>query len=682
MSIGVRITSNNLSGKTANVLFAPLSGGTQNLGSKVIPFNNITTYPYGEYAIYVPEYDYTYTLNVTETLGQNQSYVVIGNQSGSTNFSLASLNFNDFTGVLIDFGIDATYWNYNNIYMITEGGYMILFNNGFDWLVLFTNLNGDVIDQYSATTSNYSYDTIDGNILYFKDGSNGVLKYFNGINVYEFTYDQATENLNIEWDWDGTCEDKSFFFKLQNTGTTTTTLYKVSYNGSVLAISSWDYTTETRYYGPYVSSNYFYELTKDSANYLLSLKIYDTSGNEVSSTTFGVSTYNSWDLRWYANQQFNMVCWDSNDINTQYVIINFDGVSLNTIMANHPRGTNYQNINSYSDTNFYPENSETGGVFMIFHGTTGNFAQGAGLEVGYLDLVYRLDGDSNFSTYTYTDTGTYDKRFDIWAAYTGGYKNFYTICSTGDSISSVFSITTEGVKTTPTGLNFTDIGSIYLGIFGDYYYYFPLTNSSTTGNLFVYLTGNQINTETFDLGSGWDLNSDYQTFYICDTTKGFYINNSVTGLTSTNVYLNGYTSYSYYTPNYYERNGNIFIMNWNTGVGRVLTRFELLNEFSLPPYNGDYEIRIGRDRILYTYFDNSNQVRINLYNFNGALMSSVITNINSWNNTYAGKDRYVVTQFDGSQYTYTMMSDGGYNQVTIDDLYTNSWQINDYILWD
>jgi hypothetical protein len=65
MSIGLRIISNNLIGKTASVTFTPASGGTpQNLGIQTIPFNNISQYPYGSYSINVLEYNYVYNFSV------------------------------------------------------------------------------------------------------------------------------------------------------------------------------------------------------------------------------------------------------------------------------------------------------------------------------------------------------------------------------------------------------------------------------------------------------------------------------------------------------------------------------------------------------------------------------------------------------------------------------------------
>ena len=57
---GIRITSQNLSGDTANVTFNPQTGGTINLGTQTIPFNNITNYPYGTYELFVPLFNYTY----------------------------------------------------------------------------------------------------------------------------------------------------------------------------------------------------------------------------------------------------------------------------------------------------------------------------------------------------------------------------------------------------------------------------------------------------------------------------------------------------------------------------------------------------------------------------------------------------------------------------------------------
>jgi len=71
---GIRLTSSNLSGKTADVIFNPSTGGTIDLGTQTIPFNNISDYPYGTYELSVVEYDRTYEINVPAPLTGQSAY--------------------------------------------------------------------------------------------------------------------------------------------------------------------------------------------------------------------------------------------------------------------------------------------------------------------------------------------------------------------------------------------------------------------------------------------------------------------------------------------------------------------------------------------------------------------------------------------------------------------------------
>jgi hypothetical protein len=74
MAIGTRISSNNLVGKTGSVTFLPVSGGTINLGTKTLPFNYLTEYPYGEYQILINDYNYTYSLTIPLPAPQQSAY--------------------------------------------------------------------------------------------------------------------------------------------------------------------------------------------------------------------------------------------------------------------------------------------------------------------------------------------------------------------------------------------------------------------------------------------------------------------------------------------------------------------------------------------------------------------------------------------------------------------------------
>jgi hypothetical protein len=71
---GIRLTSSNLSGATADVTFYPTTGGTIDLGTQTIPFNNISDYPYGTYDLSIAEYDRTYEIEVPAPLDGQDAY--------------------------------------------------------------------------------------------------------------------------------------------------------------------------------------------------------------------------------------------------------------------------------------------------------------------------------------------------------------------------------------------------------------------------------------------------------------------------------------------------------------------------------------------------------------------------------------------------------------------------------
>lgn len=683
MAIGVRINSENLSGQTANVIFHSITGGTPiDLGIKTIPFNYYNELPYGEFVISSSTYDYTYTLTVSQPEGQNQNFIQMGNVSGETNYSIGVLNFNDFTAKIIDLGIDTGYWDLYDWYTMSESGSMIIFNNYADnaRLVLFNNENGSVVEQYSAITTNWNYNSLDGRITYFTDNTNGVMYYYNGQSVFQYTFNPNVEYLNVQYDWNATCLDNTFIFVITNTGTTSNTSYRVSNDGSVIGITNWNSDTEYKYYGTYYPSNYFYEITiLQIDDTILSFKIYDTSGNLVFNPGIASNTYNDWNYQWYGNQSFNMVLYNGGDNTIDYFVINYDCLNDNISSTSHDR-VRYPNLTVNSEQLYGQNNTPVGGVFIIFYGNTNTYYSGGGYEVEYLDVAYKLENAVGFETYVFTNTGDFTKTFYM---YNTGYKDFYTICSTGDSISSVFSITENGVKITQVGQNINDIGNTLQLSFNEYYQIINNTNSFSVANVSLFLRGDLIDTLTLNTSIDFSLDYQYKCLYLgTPTSGGYYINSQVTGYTPTGYYDWTTTSNEVYTQQYYFRFGNVVLFNRDTKVARVLTNDSLSNEFSLPRSYGNWDLEIGRDKFIYVYLDSSDNTRINLYNFNGALLNSTLVNIDGFNYIDAVKDRYVVVQttLDG-QRLLTMISDTDVKQITIDDQFINWTNINDYI-WD
>ena len=254
MAVGARITSENLSGKTATVTFTPYTGSTSgttvNLGTKTIPFNNITTHPYGDYNLYFAEYDYTYTLNIPEPYSGIQSFVMCAPLSGSTNYSIGFLNFNDLTATVLDLGFNTDDWGINDVYPIQEKGYAYHFQLNSDYntrKVVFTDSENNILATYSGVTSDWSYDDMDGrwNIVYDYDG--GVAYYSNGENVYTYTWDPSVYNFDFDWNNYAVTADNTFIIILTNINTAEKTSYLVSNTNQITQMETWDSMTSVSY---------------------------------------------------------------------------------------------------------------------------------------------------------------------------------------------------------------------------------------------------------------------------------------------------------------------------------------------------------------------------------------------------------------------------------------------------
>lgn len=67
MNSTVIIGTNNYSGKTAQIIFYPETGGTIHVGTHIIPYNYITNYFFGKYDLFFPEFNYTCTFTISSS---------------------------------------------------------------------------------------------------------------------------------------------------------------------------------------------------------------------------------------------------------------------------------------------------------------------------------------------------------------------------------------------------------------------------------------------------------------------------------------------------------------------------------------------------------------------------------------------------------------------------------------
>ena len=339
MAIGARILSNNLSGQTVEVTFLPFTGGTFDLGTKTIPFNHLTSYPYGTYEVYVPLYDNTYDVVVNAGVSGN-TFSFISKLVGNNNHGAVTLDFNDLTAQVLDLNVDYTGWYINDIYPITDYGYGYFFQNqgscNLQWAI-FTDSLGNILESFQTNCDcDYSYDVMGGKWMFFNDYFNGILKYFNGKNVYTLTIDPSYQSLNVNTNWDGVMSNDNFSIRITDNNTNIRTNYIV--NGSdLIEFSNFDTTTYSPNIITYFSGSYLGErLYNVNTGLYEALNIYDgTDGSLLQTLDLTGDTYTQYDINPYGDNKLVGYFYNGSDTSVDTLIFHYDGNTDTLITTGH-----------------------------------------------------------------------------------------------------------------------------------------------------------------------------------------------------------------------------------------------------------------------------------------------------------------------------------------------------------
>jgi hypothetical protein len=692
MAIGARITSENLSGKTATVTFTPYtgttSGTTLNLGTKVIPFNNINTHPYGVYNLYLPEYDYTYTLTVDQPVTESQLFVHSNRMTTSNNYGVATLNFNDFTAEVIDLGIDSSYWYNSDILMLTDSGFGYFFvgnDDNDEKLVIFTDASNAIIGQYSGITSSYDFDTLEGKWITYEDANNGILKYSNGIDLHTYTWDPNTHYIDIENDYDSVMGDGSFIIRKYETGQWNYNGDGVSYimkpDGTVIPFKTWvDGINVEHKITPFVDFIVVETRNQDTDEYT-NLQIYNTDGDILETISLTGDTYISVDFTFLGTDRMCAVYYNWSNTAVDYKIIHYNGTTETLTETSHVRGSNYDSINLNGDESYWPNSRVDGSVVISFYNDVSytNF----GSVCNYFDYVYMLNNQTGFTTYSVANgtnravssDGSLGNTHKSFCETTGNTFGLLTITTSGATITD-FNEPTSGV----TNTNYYTMGDRLLVSFS--------TNDGI--DMFFYLIGNDgtildsldptlISNYTFNINTVGDV------LYLrytdsSDTNHAYYAYSGSTGFTSTTYYNNNNTPNDYFTSTFLEPSNMVL---WSEGGGSciVLTNSGISSEITIPEYYYN-SLSVGKDKFMMVYNESDGGVyTINLYNFTGTLLNTYTTEYNNWDDIYSAKDRFVVIFQGQGTKEFFLVSDETITSVIMDD-YDGEQMINDYIWWD
>ena len=699
MAVGARITSENLSGKTATVTFTPYtgqtSGTTVNLGSKTIPFNNINTHPYGDYNLYFAEYDYTYTLNIPEPVTDSQLYVYVSKMVNDNNYGAATLNFNDFTATLIDLNVDSNDYYIDDLHPLTNSGYGYHFrgeNNSYDHVVIFTDASNTEIGRYSGNTGDYNFSDLDGRWNFFGDYNNGVLKYSNGTDVYTYEYDSDRYSIDLQWDYDATISNGSFIIIKYDEAQGTdhhAVLFKP--DGTQTTLKSWTNSAMVDYnfHMAFNSDIFVIEAFDYDNGVYTQLEICDLEGTVLETVAFGQSQYNCRDYGFQGTNKYFNVLYNCNDVNVDYGIIHYNFNTTTLINTSHVRGDNYSQKDQKHDSPFWPNDNASENLLLAFHNDNYDY-NGWGYEKQYVDIMYIFGNQSSFTTYTYADNET--KHITPWFDQTG--TNMFRVrVDNGDGVASVLTITSGATHIESLNVNVSDLTSSDYWYIDDRTVYGVYTDGDYTGFTMslIGLTGGTQDTKSVQFYSAWGENenrSRYRTFYFgCNSVTldgygGWYVNDTTTTFVQTGYYYWQTRSDNFYTPTFLV-NSNMVLYHYGENTARVLTAEGISNEFSLSAWNQNKGLEVGDTMFIHYYDDTDSYYHVKLYDFDGNLLNTLDTTFTDYNDMYAVKDRFVARFYNNNtnRYVMYMISADNIESVELDD-YNTYDTANDYIWWD
>jgi hypothetical protein len=692
MAVGARISSANLSGKTATVTFTPYtgqtSGSTVNLGTKVIPFNNITAHPYGDYSIYLPEYDYTYTINVPQPSNNPQTVVYVDRMVGSNNYGAAFLNFSDFTAEIIDLGVDSSYWSNSNVYPLQDSGYMYEFgssSNGGERLVIFTNESGLEIGRYSGATDSYDGEALDGRIVSFEDSENGVLTYSNGTDVFTYTWDPQTHYIDIENDWYNVTSNNTFIVKKNEVGQWNDNGNGQSYlingnDGTTTSFKTWTDGTNVRH--KMMPNTDFIVVETQSGNTYTNLQICNASGTTLETISLTGATYTNREDDFLGSTKYCTMYYNYDDNQVDYKIIHYNGETETLRQTTHVRGSNFPEFSMDGDEDFWANDSaeKTGGVVITFYNNL-DYSP-IGNVSSYCDIMYMLDNQTTFNTYTAANNT------EIQISSYGQLSNIYRArISTGDFF-EILTISTTGGTITTTNIpisGITNVNSYYLG---DRNVYVILTNDNNyLDALLINVNGSIMDrvSKTLNSSYSYSMNSQGRLGYLAIDTdegdEGYYVYSGSTGFTSTDFYNNTNTTDTYYTDTFQESEV-MLLYSEGSGTGfRVLSTTGITSDFQFPSHNYKSTL-VGETKFMIVYQDDISSVTVmNLYNFSGQLLKSHETTYSGYDDAYAIGDRFFV-KFNGDEGNeFFLVSEETITSLILDDE-NIEWAPNDYNWWE
>ena len=588
---------------------------------------------------------------------------------------------------LVDTGLNLNDYNLWDIYPLQNKGYATFFGNGSDIQVFFIDKTGVVVNQYSGST-NYNYDNLEGKWVYWNDYNNDVFRAFNGTDVYSLSYENY-QDVYVDWDWDGATNGGTFQYTLYDDNDITDSVRLVKSDTTMVELEL--FNVNDYYHNSYVYGNIIVvEKYNNGDGQILEYKIYNEQGTLLETIDVSGGNYNNQDINMFGDSNFNVILYNSGDVNVPYRIITYLKESSTLINETHNRSSDYQNWNVYSDAlGMYTKNYYTQSLYVYFYDDSYGYETGNFYSLSYCDLYYIEEGNTTSNLEVLQNSGSPDKFISLEQSMSArnmfipfvdvdGYIKFKLIKSTGNSIRSSNILHSD----------ITDAG--WTRIIGDYYGYKIETNNIVMNIFCLKYDNSEYFTYQFDNNEGWDDWTYYNIYIFSNYDDGSwrYFNSNSGGFEL--MSFSGHTTNIYDGNSYYNSDNvmkdNVVIHYPNDNLCTVITNTTYHDNISLPANNNYYDLEVMKDYFVYLYMDAStDNLTAKAYDLTGNEVNSIDTGIALWSEgSNSAENRYWFSQkTDGSgqMVRYHLFTNNYHETVDISNYSTNN-SFNDVVWWD
>ncbi len=599
-----------------------------------------------------------------------QTYTIVSTLvNDPTQWAITTLDYTNEGLTVTPLGFTTDDWYHDDSLPLNESGYIHVFvNNSTNYRkLLFVDASNNIVQTVELGDGSLNYDSLSGKIIVANYVTTGDIYYFDGLTVYQYSYDVTDLDYS---EMIGVSSNGVFFFKT------------VKFDGSIKIVKLFQGVVTTiieynvndaDYEIEFYNQGNFYTIFKKVNNIYQEFKIKSISENtELQMIEFSGFTkpdsslmqYTTLNYNNYGSNKFVMVFHNWDDAEVDYRVYTYNGTTDVLNAATHVKGANYPQFSVSVDDNSSPDNYDKESVILTFY-SNGQWTGSMNLYQ-YVDLIYQMEWQTTLSTYTFTNTGSYDAGFDVWNGRLSN--NYHGICTTNNVDLQILSITeADGLQITTVG-QLADLQSYSIEGFGNKACFRSTSANDGTGLILKYFgdTGTVLDELIINGGNPYTINTftNYNSFAILHDGIMYYINTTTDEIVQIGAWANtgSDTASSYYeAPPAIMRSGEETVLFNQDTYETLIIKPNSYAIGSLPAWdtNMGYDVRVGKNSFMYVFGDLATGfIKINLYDFNLTLLNSITTDLTNYSlNTRGIKDRFVVRHNDGQgNYRFFMIT--------------------------